>query len=413
MLNQTPNDPQQVRVVTSCRSRFFIFDQARELARHGLLHQLITDYPKYMPHRFDVPTSKVRPLIFSGILYHGLSKIRKYIPKFLRSSVDHWVHNRFSSRLVHLIPCDTQYFIGLSSFCLEALVECRNRKILCHVEHASLHQFDERNFVAAEAARWNVPLHTDFAPNWVVEKEDREFEVADFIHVPSSVVRDSLIHNGVSAKKIRVNSYGVNLESFCPGNKKDDVFRVLQVSKISVGKGVLTLLAAFSALDRPDSELCFAGAGLEISGLSETINRSKSNQVKFLPHVRHQESLKEYYNNASVFVLASVSDGFALVVAQAMACGLPVIVTENVGAKDLITDGENGFIVPVASPEKITDRLRFLYDNPKRCREMGVAARKTITKGNSWRDYGDRLANIIKAEMSQRKTPALKPNNSR
>src|SRR4051794_34475014 len=101
---------EKLRVVTSCRSRFFIFDQARELARHQFLHQLITDYPKSWPARFGISTEKVRPLLFSGFIYHGLDRTRQYIPKRFHINMDRWIHNRFSKKLVNLIPKDTEYF---------------------------------------------------------------------------------------------------------------------------------------------------------------------------------------------------------------------------------------------------------------------------------------------------------------
>ena len=63
-----------------------------------------------------------------------------------------------------------------------------------------------------------------------------------------------------------------------------------------------------------------------------------------------QEELAALYNTASVFVLPSLQDGFGMVVYEAAACGLPVIVTENVGAA--IRDGQDGFVVPIRDPER-------------------------------------------------------------
>jgi glycosyltransferase involved in cell wall biosynthesis len=82
-----------------------------------------------------------------------------------------------------------------------------------------------------------------------------------------------------------------------------------------------------------------------------------------------------------------------------MACGLPVIVTENVGARDLVEEGKNGFVVPIRSPEAIAERLRFLYQNPEVARSMGEHARATVLDGYSWQDYGDRLASFVKGTV--------------
>jgi starch synthase len=88
------------------------------------------------------------------------------------------------------------------------------------------------------------------------------------------------------------------------------------------------------------------------------------------------------------------------VVPQAMACGLPVIVSENVGARDLVQEGVNGFIVPIRSPHVIAERLRFLFANRDVATRMGKAARDTVRRGFGWTDYGDRLADFVKQRLA-------------
>lgn len=390
---------EKIRVVTSCRSRFYIFDQARELSKHNALHQLITDYPKSWPARYGVPSEKVRGLLLAGIINHGLGKFRRYIPKGFRMGVDRWIHDQFSRKLEKLIPKDTQYFIGMSSFCLEALQACRDSRIPCAVDHASLHQKENRELVFDEAKRWGVAAPLDASADWIITKEDAEFNCANHIFVPSGAVRESLVRCGINSEKIVINPYGVDLSDFHSGKKNDNVFRVIQVGGIVLGKGVLTLLDAFSKARLDGSELWFVGGGVETSGLHSAIEAMRTPGVVFHKPVP-QPRLREYYNQCSVFVLASVADGFGLVVLQAMACGLPIIVTENVGAKDLIVDGVNGFIVPVGAPEIIAMRLRQLHDDPELCRVMGAAAKLTVEKGYTWQDYGDRLVSFLRLKVS-------------
>ena len=388
------------RVVTSCRSRFWIFEQARELARLELLHQLITDYPRSQPVRFGIPADKIRPLLFSGLINHGLGRVINYLPTSQRNLLNQWVHNRFSRQLAKLIPSDTQFFIGISSFCLEALVACRKKGIPCVVDHASLHMEDERRLIAEEAQRWGLPVPGDVCPDWVIEKERSEFEVADRVFVPSCTARDSLLHCGVPKGKIFVNSYGVDISAFHPSAEEPKTFRVIQAGHVCMRKGTLTLLDAFARARLPRAELLVLGGGIEVSGMQETIEKMSSPGVFIRPAVPFA-MLNQVYNTCAAMVLASVSDGFALVVIHAMACGLPVIVTENVGARDLIQDGVNGFIVPVGAPEIIADRLRLLYGDPERRRTMGLAALETVKYGYSWHDYGDRLGAFLRAEVSR------------
>ena len=74
--------------------------------------------------------------------------------------------------------------------------------------------------------------------------------------------------------------------------------------------------------------------------------------------------LKEYYNRADVFILPSLGDSYALVVLEAIASGLPVIVTENVGAADAIENGKNGFVIPAGDTGSwLRQSLRYTHRN--------------------------------------------------
>lgn len=384
-----------MRVVTSCSGRFHIFNQARELARHGLLHRLITDYPRWYPARYGIPRERVMPLLGTGLLSQGLRRISSHLSDTLQHSMSNALHNLFSRRLASVLPADADFFIGLSSFCLEALERSREQGIPCAVDHGSLHQAEERKLILEEGARWGV-LPADISTDWVIEKETAEFGKADHVFALSTVARDSLVLHGVPVERIFVNPCGVDISAFCPDRHEDEVFRVIQVAGVRLGKGTLDLLDAFSRARIPGAELWHVGGGLETSRLTDLIERLRIPGVRFIKPVP-QNRLREFYVNSSVFVLASVADGFGMVVPQAMACGLPVIVTENVGASDLVIDGYNGFIVPIRAPEVIAERLRVLHDHPDIAREMGKRARETVLNGYTWKDYGDRLAVFVRS----------------
>jgi glycosyltransferase involved in cell wall biosynthesis len=102
--------------------------------------------------------------------------------------------------------------------------------------------------------------------------------------------------------------------------------------------------------------------------------------------------LYHYYSQASVFVIASIEEGLAMVMAQAMACGLPVIATTNTGAEDLFTDGVEGFIVPIRNPEAIREKVLYLYKNPEVREQMSQAALRRVQTPGGWNEYGDHVA---------------------
>lgn len=390
----------EIKVVTSCRSRFWIFEQAVELNKHKLLISLITDYPKFWLKKYKIPLDKTRSLPILGFFTHGFSRIERYFPIVVRSKINQCLHAIFSKYIAKIIPCDANVFIGISSFSLEALKAIKSQGGYAIVDHASLHMQHEKLLIENEAKAWGIKAPSDLCSQWVIDKENEEFVAANSIFVPSSVARDSLVQFGVPASKIFVNPYGVDIEKFLPiqSNDKDGVFRVIQAGQVSLRKGSLTTIKAFSLAELKDAELIMLGGGLAVSGIEHIIEKIKTPNTFLVPSVPFSK-LNDYFNKCSVMVLSSVADGFALVVIYAMASGLPVIVTENVGSKDLVVNGVNGYVVPINSPEIIAEKLRYLYSNPGICKSMGEAARKTVLNGFSWDDYGNRLATFLENRL--------------
>lgn len=377
------------QVVVAACGRFHLFDQARELYKRNLLKSLITDYPPWYPDRYGVPPEKVKSFLLNGIIKYGLAS--SFIPSELTKLSSKFVHDAFSKRLARNIPAGTKILIGLSSFTLDALIVCRDCGIRSIIDHGSLHQQVERDILLEAGRRWGLKKFGELPPNWIIEKQAQEYEEADNILVLSKAAFNSMESMGIPTSKLKINPCGVNTSHFTPGVKSDRVFRVLQVAAISLRKGTLDLLEAFKLARMPNSELCFVGSHSHEIGLNDIIGSYRFLNPKFCNPVP-QQKLLSHYQNSSVFVLASLADGFGMVVPQAMACGLPVIVTNNVGAADLVNDGVNGFVVPAGRPDVISDRLRLLNQSPDLLASMGLAASKTILDGYSWSHYGERLS---------------------
>jgi glycosyltransferase involved in cell wall biosynthesis len=100
------------------------------------------------------------------------------------------------------------------------------------------------------------------------------------------------------------------------------------------------------------------------------------------------------YQAADVFVLPSLVEGFGLTALEAMACGLPVIVSEHTFAADVVRDGIDGFITPIRDHQAIADRLRYLYEHPDR-RELMAAAARQRAEYFSWGRYGERILAVV------------------
>src|SRR5205807_9930594 len=111
----------------------------------------------------------------------------------------------------------------------------------------------------------------------------------------------------------------------------DAVFRVIYAGPLSFQKGIPYLLRALCGPGMPPIDLWLVGAALDEIKPVLAEYRGRYRYLGVVPRTK----LSWYYSQASVFVLASIQDGFGMVQAQAMACGLPVVATRNTGAEDL------------------------------------------------------------------------------
>jgi glycosyltransferase involved in cell wall biosynthesis len=106
-------------------------------------------------------------------------------------------------------------------------------------------------------------------------------------------------------------------------------------------------------------------------------------------------NLHEYYGRSSVLVLPSLADSYGLVALEAMACATPLIVSSNTGMASIISQGMEGFVVPIRDVETIKERLRWLYENSDAAVEMGRAASRLVSH-LSWEEYGRRSVSVYK-----------------
>jgi glycosyltransferase involved in cell wall biosynthesis len=98
--------------------------------------------------------------------------------------------------------------------------------------------------------------------------------------------------------------------------------------------------------------------------------------------------------SCDVLVLPSIVEGRALVQQEAMASGLPLIVTRNAGGEDLIIEGETGFLVPAGSPAAIAEKIEWFLENRDKLPGMSIAARAKAAE-LTWRTYGEKILHAI------------------
>jgi glycosyltransferase involved in cell wall biosynthesis len=276
--------------------------------------------------------------------------------------------------------------VGWSGFSEQGLAVAKKHGAVTILERGAAHIEYQRDILEEEYDLHGGKPHLPHIR--LIEKECREYAIADYISVPSLFVRQTFVDRGVPSDKLLVNPYGVDLGQFHQQPKLDNVFRVIFVGAMSLQKGVHYLLQAFYELQLPRAELWLVGAKQpEI----EPFFTKYAGSFRYLGSVPQGE-LYRLYSQCSVFVICSIQDGFGMVVSQAMSCGLPIICTFNTGSRDLIHEGREGFIVPIRDVEALKEKLGYLYANQELGIEMGQAAKRRVGFGLTWTDYGNRAA---------------------
>ena len=222
-------------------------------------------------------------------------------------------------------------------------------------------------------------------------RKSRELELAELVICPSDFVRKSLPDSARDQRCVVVpfGSPTVETEAANGSKSSDRPLRVLFAGTLSQRKGLADLFLATKLLNSKAIELVVMGS------LMRPLNWYRQFADFVYERPRPHAEVLELMQTCDVLVLPSIVEGRALVQQEAMACGLPVIVTRNAGADDLVVDGENGFLVPIRSPEAIADRIGWFAENRPRINGMGIAA-QTRARELTWHAYGQKIAAAVR-----------------
>jgi glycosyltransferase involved in cell wall biosynthesis len=230
--------------------------------------------------------------------------------------------------------------------------------------------------------------------------KDEELELADVIITVSELAATSY-RKYLHDKPVVSIPLGVDTELFRVGNtdrwqRGIDPFIFVFVGSASERKGFGTVLAAIDALNdaKLDIELWVAG-----NLYSKVSQRTK---IKILGMLSHKD-LSDVLRQVHCLVLPSHHDSFGLAVLEGLASGIPVIVSEMVGAKQLIIEGEDGFIIPPGDVHALSCRMRELAEDRTRAAIMGSAARRTAEQ-HSWPVYHERVCDALLAIDLKKRT---------
>jgi starch synthase len=227
------------------------------------------------------------------------------------------------------------------------------------------------------------------------ERKDAELRAADHIVVPSDFVRSTLKEFPGLAANVDVIPYGAPPPhaAASANRRRHEKLRILYVGNLTQRKGISYLFEAMRSLEGA-ATLTMVGvkAGGYCSALEAEIKRHQ--WLGPVPHARVLEIMRRH----DVFVFPSLFEGFALVILEAMAQGLPIITTRNSGGTMAVDDGTSGFIIPIRDSNAIVERVLELRGDPDRLASMGMAA---LWKAEqmSWAARGRLMLDMIRSRL--------------
>lgn len=153
---------------------------------------------------------------------------------------------------------------------------------------------------------------------------------------------------------------------------------VFAAGRLTRVKGFDLLLESWALLEKdfPDWKLCIAGDGEDRENLLELIEEKGLRAAELVGRVSDME---EWYGRSAFYVLPSRDEGFGMVLIEAMSHGRAAVSFAcKAGPGEIISDGENGFLVPEGDTAAFAERMRRLVESPELCREMGKRASRSL-----------------------------------
>lgn len=353
-----------LRIAIVAHGRFHAFDLARELARLGHDVHVFGNYPRWAVARFGLAPERYRGLSRHGVVERMLRRLAPSILRRTEAGRHRWF-GRWAARQLERRPWDVIHcWSGVSEELLaDRSIQARARVLM----RGSSHIAEQAALLTEEERRTGVTIDRPSA--WMIAREEREYAIADHIVVLSEFARASFARHGVHADRVTVLPLGVDVDAFRPSTtdvrrRIDRVsagapLRVLFVGTLSARKGLRDVVAtARRCLDLP---MTFTLVGPSIPESGALLSDLPPNVIVAGP--KTQEALPGVYADADVFLFPTIEDGFAMVLTQATAAGLVLMASTNCAAPDLLTDGAQGWSVPIRNVDGMVERLQWCHEH--------------------------------------------------
>jgi len=329
-----------------------------------------------------------------------LGKIFKYDSK----KIEELVYSRDEKFDIYmstiLSKTKPKLFWGFQGSCLQSIKAVKKNGGIAICELATAHITFAKRILNEEKQ-----LHPEWADSisnvdFPLSYENRLVEEpneADIVIAASAFTKLSLTESGIPENKIHILPLGADVEHITYLEKKRDKhkpLKLLYAGTVTQRKGIYYLLEAMKYFSKSEVELHIIG---NVFGSGKAFEKYKD--IYTYHGSVSQQQLFEMYHEFDVLVLPTIFEGFALVIVEAMAAGLPVITTAHSIGPELINDDQNGYIVPIRNIEAIKLSIEKIVNKTEHeFQQMTVLARTAALK-YSWAEYEKKLDLFLNSKV--------------
>lgn len=339
-----------------------------------------------------IPSKKVVSFDFEGIYFWKQRKNVKTAKE--HSIVNSRINTKFNNLIINNLKwkeCDAIY--GFNTASLELFEVAKEHGKIVILEQTIAPKEIENQIMEEEIKKHgniDTVIEIDLE-NPMIERERKEWDLADIILAPSNFVYESLIKAGVDEKKCKIVPYGVDINKFTykdhhlKGN--EEVFNIFFAGHVGLRKGMHYLFKAINNVKTKNIRVKIAGnITLDKDYLSDLDDR-----IELLGRIPRTE-MASLYEWADLFVFPSLCEGSATVIYEAMLSGLPVITTPNAGS--IITNNIDGIILQLGDTKGLANTIDELANNNEVYNKLVDGVKESRSKA-SIETYEKNLINTL------------------
>jgi glycosyltransferase involved in cell wall biosynthesis len=324
------------------------------LAKFGLLRKYLIGTRKPTPGIPEELTS-MNPAWGAAATVAAMA-LPRYKGEWVRAAIFPWF-DACAKR--HVQPGDhiiSSY--GYANYCFKEVRSLGGRTLL---EAGNSHPTYFWDVVAEEHRIWNV-RQPPYPPHWN-QRAKAMLELTDYVICPSRYVENSFLERGWAKERMLYAPYPTDLSMFKPDPDAcppASPLWVICTGSVSLRKGFPYLFEAIRLL-RKDRDVRLMLTNRLEEAIKPILATYSDIPIDWAPSLAHP-ALAARLRNAHVFALLSLEDGFARTVTEALACGVPAVVSTNTGAMDFIVEGENGYVVPIRDAQAAAEAISKSFE---------------------------------------------------